>query len=65
MQGGQVTTFSDYRKKDRTKGENLMRKTYNEVFKLQILPKLINNQKLGMQLGINSSVLLKHHKSLK
>lgn len=42
-----------------------MRKTYNEVFKLQILPKLINNQKLGMHLGINSSIFLKHHKSLK
>lgn len=60
-----MTTFSDYRKKERSKGESSLRRTYNDVFKLQILPKLIKNQKLGTQLGINSSVFLKHHKSLK
>jgi hypothetical protein len=39
-----------------------MRKTtYNDVFKLQILPKLIGNQKIGF----NSNTILKHHKSLK
>jgi hypothetical protein len=60
-----ITNFGDWKRKEKEKGKvdsySMRKTTYNEVFKLQILPKLIGNQKLNF----NSGTLLKHHKSLK
>lgn len=58
-----ITNIGDWKRKEkgRSEGNSMRKTTYNEVFKLQILPKLIDGQKMAF----NSNSLLKHHKSLK
>jgi hypothetical protein len=59
---GHITNYNNYKKKGPSKGEELaLRRTYNEVFRLQILPKLITHHKAVL----NVSPVLKQSQNSK
>lgn len=55
----QITNYSSYKRRGKI-DEQSLRKTYNEVFKLQILPKLMNQHKAVLNIAP-----LRHQLSLK